>query len=238
LKYVNVMLLMFGAVWTNASSRAESSWGGSLVFTSDYLVRGISRSNDQAAIQLDLHFSADSGLLAGLFASTAQIATDQPRDVELDAFLGYAWNSGGDWRGQVRETYYTYPWNQQGSAYNYTEFDADVVYRDAIEIVGVYSPDTPRYLMNRGFVDVTSSAVEVNFQHQLYDKLSGIAGAGYSYLGGASGAGYEYWSAGAMYDFGHVTLVVSYVGVSGGAKSLFYQQNGTARADASVICRF
>jgi hypothetical protein len=92
--------------------------------------------------------------------------------------------------------------------------------------------------MNRGFVDVTSSAVEVNFQHQLYDKLSGIAGAGYSYLGGASGAGYEYWSAGAMYDFGHVTLVVSYVGVSGGAKSLFYQQNGTARADASVICRF
>jgi uncharacterized protein (TIGR02001 family) len=238
-KFGYALLLALGTVCGSDYCRADNSWGGSLALTSDYLVRGISRSDNHAALQFDLHyFSADTGLITGLFASSAQIDPDQSRDVELDAFLGYAWNAGADWRGQVRATYYSYPWNQAGSAYNYSELDVDVVYQDCLQLAVIYSPDAPRYVPYRGFVGVSSSSVEANFQHRIYDKLSGIAGVGYSYLGGPAGAGYEYWSTGAAYDVGHATFVVSYVGSSKSANSLFYMERVSGRVDASIIWRF
>src|SRR5277367_2433688 len=73
---------------------AADQWGGSLALTSDYFVRGITRSNDQAALQLDLHFADTSGFLAGLFASNTQIDPSIPRDVELDGYVGYSWSGG------------------------------------------------------------------------------------------------------------------------------------------------
>ncbi len=235
---VATLIVALGSFCGCDDCHADSTWGGSLDLTSDYLVRGISRSDNHAALQLDLHFADDSGVIAGLFASSAQVDPDAPRDVELDGFLGFAWNAGADWRGQARATYYSYPWNQAGSAYNYAELDVDVVYRDSLQLAVLYSPDAPRYLPNRGFVGVSSSSVEANFQHRIYDKLSGIAGVGYSYLGGPTGAGYLYWSAGATYDFRRVSLVVSYVGTSDGAKSLFYQERVACHGDASIIWRF
>lgn len=38
-----------------AAAPAAGTFGGSLDLTSDYFVRGISRSNDEPALQLDLH---------------------------------------------------------------------------------------------------------------------------------------------------------------------------------------
>jgi uncharacterized protein (TIGR02001 family) len=238
MKPVNVLLLVLGSAWVCNDCRADNGWGGSVALTSDYLVRGISRSDNRAALQLDMHFAADSGLVTGVFASSAQVDPDQPRDVELDAFLGYAWNAGADWRGQARATYYSYPWNRAGSAYNYTQVDVDVVYRDSLELAVVYSPDFPRYVPYRGFTGVSSCSVEANFQHRIYDKLSGFAGVGYSNLGGPGGAGYEYWSTGAAYDLTHITLVVSYVGTSDGSKSLFYKERVASGVDATILYRF
>jgi uncharacterized protein (TIGR02001 family) len=238
MKSVTTFIVSLSVVWASDNARADNSWGGSLDLTSDYLVRGISRSDNHAALQLDLHFADDSGLIAGLFASSAQVDPDAPRDLELDGFLGFAWNAGADWRGQVRATYYSYPWNQAGSAYNYAELDVDVVYRDSLQLAAIYSPDAPRYLPYRGFVGVNSSSVEANFQHRIYEKLSGVAGVGYSYLGGPTGAGYVYYSAGVAYDLGRVSLVASYVGTSDGAKSLFYQERVASHGDASIIWRF
>jgi hypothetical protein len=53
--------------------RAVDGWGGSLDLTSDYFVRGVSRSDDHAALQLDVHYVDSSGLVAGAFVS--RIAT-------------------------------------------------------------------------------------------------------------------------------------------------------------------
>jgi uncharacterized protein (TIGR02001 family) len=206
--------------------------------TSDYVVRGISRSNDHAALQSELHFSTDSGLVTGLFLSNAQLDPDQPRDVELDGFMGFAWSSGSDWRGLIRASYYSYPWNNAGSAYNYAQLDVEAVYRDFLKLAAIYSPDYPRYVPYRGFVGVISSSVEVNLQRRVYEKLSGIAGVGYSRVGGPAAAGYEYWSAGAACDFEHLSVVVSYLGTSDGAKSLVYIDRVASRVIASIIWRF
>ncbi len=217
---------------------AADSWGGSLGVTSDYIVRGISRSYDRAALQLDLHYSNRSGFVAGLFASNTQIDPDQRRDVELDAFVGFAWTAGSDWRGKILASHYAYPWNLHGSGYDYDELDVDLAYQEWLDVTVVYSPNAPRYLLWHGLVGVTSESAEVSLQRPVLGRLSATAGIGYSHFGGPDAAGYAYWSVGAAYSFAPVSLAVSYVNTTAGAKALFYNAAADGRWTGTVIWRF
>jgi len=213
-------------------------WGGSLGVTSDYIVRGISRSNDRAALQLDLHYFNASGFVAGLFASSTQIDPEMGRDVELDAFLGFAWTSGNDWRAKILASHYAYPWNQDGSGYNYDEFDADVAFQEWLDVGLVYSPNAPRYVPHRGLIAVTSHSAEVNLQRPVLGRLSATAGIGYSHFDGPNAAGFGYWSVGAAYTFAPVSLALSYVNTTAAAKALFYNAAADRRWTGTVIWRF
>jgi hypothetical protein len=73
------VVLSVGLVIGTPRCAAADVWGGSLGITSDYIVRGISRSNDQAALQLELHYLNTSGFVAGLFASNTQIDPNEPK---------------------------------------------------------------------------------------------------------------------------------------------------------------
>src|SRR5580692_6469922 len=102
-------------------SGAAESWGGSFAVTSDYLVRGISRSNQGVALQADLHVATDLGVVGGIFASSAQFDPGDHRSAELSAFIGYAWQPNTRWRAKMLASYYGYAWNDSGSLYNYAE---------------------------------------------------------------------------------------------------------------------
>lgn len=217
---------------------ASDLWGGSIGVTNDYIVRGISRSNERAALQLDLHYLNDSGFVAGLFASNTQIDPGEPRDVELDAFVGFAWTANQDWRGKVLASHYAYPWNPAGSGYDYDELDVDADFQDWLNLTLVYSPNAARYLPARGLIGVTSKSAEVNLQRPVWRKVSATAGVGYSSYGGPDAAGYVYWSAGAAYDLAPAYLSLSYVDTTAGAKTLFYNEASTGRWTAAVIWRF
>jgi uncharacterized protein (TIGR02001 family) len=217
---------------------AADLWGGSLALTSDYLIRGVSRSNDRAALQLDLHYINTTGFLAGLFASNTQIDPGESRDAELSAFLGYVWSAGTDWHAKVLGTHYSYPWNQAGSQYNYDEVDLEVVYRGWLDMRLAYSPDSPRYVPQRGPVAVSAESAEVGVQRPLLGKLSGNAGIGYYYLEGPNATGYTYGSAGATYDWAPISVAVSYVRTSAAANALFYNAAVGGRWTGTVIWRF
>jgi uncharacterized protein (TIGR02001 family) len=219
-------------------SPAAGNWGGSLALTSDYFVRGITRTNDQAALQLDLHYTDSSGLFGGLFASNTQIDPYASRDVELNGYVGFAWTGSGDWHGRVLGGYYAYPWNMEGSSYNYGEIDFDLGYQEWLDLQVSYSPDAPRYIYDRGLVGVSAESVEVNLQHRLIGRLAGSAGVGYYNLAGPGGTGYVYWSVVASYDLAPVTLTLAYVDTSAAAKELFYDSAATGRVTATVIWRF
>lgn len=217
---------------------ATEAWGGSLAVTSDYIVRGISRSDDRAALQLDVHYLNASGFVAGIFASNAQIDAGESRDVEFDAFAGFAWAAGEDWRGRFLLSHYAYPWNRAGSGYDYDELDLDLGYRDWLDVSVVYSPNSPLYMPDRGLVGVASESAEVNLQRPLARKLSATAGIGYSHFEGPYPEGYAYWSIGAAYDLAPVSLILSYVGATAGARTLFYNAAEGGRLTGTVIWRF
>jgi uncharacterized protein (TIGR02001 family) len=219
-------------------SPAAGTWGGSVALTSDYFVRGITRSDDQAALQLDLHYADNSGILAGAFASNTQIDAGHSRDIELNGYLGFVWTGNGDWHGRVLGGYYAYPWNEVGSSYNYGELDLDLGYQEWLDVGMSYSPDAPRYLSSRGLIGVSGGSLELNVQHRVIGRLSAASGVGYYSMGGPGGTGYVYWSVGASYDLAPLTLAVSYVDTGAGAKKLFYDNAATGRLSATVIWRF
>jgi len=219
---------------------AANEWGGSAALTSDYYVRGISRTSDNPALQLDLHYASPSGFLAGAFASNTQIDPGEPRDVELSGFIGYARNLGDEWRGRFMVSHYAYPWNQAGSHYNYDELDFDLAYQGWLHFSVGYSPNSPRFLQkpSRYVIGVTEKSAELSLQRQVFGKFSATAGAGYSFLDGPRSGGYAYWSGGAAYDFQSLTLVLSYVDTTAEAKALFYNAAATGEWTATAIWRF
>jgi uncharacterized protein (TIGR02001 family) len=169
------------------------------------------------------------------------MASGESTDVELDGFLGWVWTAGDTWRGRFLLSHYAYPWNQAGSGYDYDELDAGVSFSDWIGLSVSYSPDAPRYARGYGLSGVSEESVEIDLQHSLIKKLRGFAGAGYSHLGVAGevgGDGYGYFSVGAQYDLAPVSLAVSYVNTTAGAKTLFYNEAERGRVLATVIWRF
>jgi uncharacterized protein (TIGR02001 family) len=219
---------------------AADVWGGSLAVTSDYFMRGISRSNDQATPQLDLHYSNSAGFLAGVFVSNTQINSYQPRNVELSAFIGFAWSAGEDWRTKILVSHYAYPWSNAGTQYNYDELDVDLAYQGWLHLSVGYSPNSPRYVPYpyESLLGVTEKSAELSLQRQLLGKLSATAGVGYSYLDGPFPGGYTYWSIGSAYDLQTVSFVLAYVDTTAEAKSLFYNAAATGRWTGTVIWRF
>jgi uncharacterized protein (TIGR02001 family) len=219
---------------------AAGTFGGSVDVTSDYLVRGISRTDQEAALQLDLHYSHSSGLFAGVFASNSRIDPYEPRDMELSAFVGFAFHPNDDWRARALYTHYAYPFNHGGPEYDYDELNLELAYQSWLEFSVVYSPNSPRYVPApyRELYGVSEQAAEVNLQHPVYRTLSLTGGVGYAYLHGPEPRGYVYYSAGAAYDIGAFSLSLSYVDTSAGAKALFYNEAASHRVVGTVIWRF
>jgi uncharacterized protein (TIGR02001 family) len=232
--------LLVGFGFVSTQTRAADEWGGSVALASDYFVRGISRTSNNAALQLDLHYSNPNGFVAGAFASNTQIDRSQPKDAELSGFLGFVWNIDEAWRSRILASHYAYPWNRAGSHYNYDELDLDISYQGWLHFDLGFSPNSPRFLAfpYERLIGVTEKSAELSAQRQILGKLSLTAGVGYSFLDGPDSGGYVYWSGGAAYDFRSVTLAVAYVNTSAGAKTLFYNAAATGQWTGTLIWRF
>ncbi len=216
---------------------AGNSWGGSAALTSDYLVRGVSRSNDNAAVQGDLHIADDSGFLAGVFASTVEIVPGEGRNAELSPFVGFAWNARDAWHGKITASHYSYPWSRAGSRYNYDEISLDAAYREWLDFTVIYSPNTPRYVPRAGLVAVASKTAELNLQAP-WRRLTAAAGLGFSHLDGPQAGGYVYWSLGAVVELAPMSFSLSYVDTAAAATSLYYDAASRGRWTATVVWRF
>jgi uncharacterized protein (TIGR02001 family) len=220
------------------SVAAADAVGGSLGFTSDYLVRGISRSDQQAAVQGDLHWVTDTGFLAGLFASSVRFDSSEPRSAEISPFVGYTWAVNDAWRVKGLVTYYGYLGSDTGSRYNYAEFSAEAAFEDWLDVAAEYSPDAPRVTPYGGLRSFAAGSAEVNLRSPPRHHLVADAGMGYSQVGGPDGGSYLYWSVGGLIDLPTLSVSLNYVNTNAQAAAFFYSQAAHDCWTATLIWRF
>ncbi len=113
------------AVLALGCGAATADVTGSVAFTTDYVFRGISQTDENPAVQGALNYNHESGVYAGIWGSNVDFNDGSDASMELDAYLGYAGSM--DALGyDVGAIYYAYP--GADADYDYWELKGTVSY--------------------------------------------------------------------------------------------------------------
>ena len=183
------------------AEEAAPEWSFNAGVVSDYVYRGFSQSDGDAAVQGGVDFTYGQ-FYAGTWASTVEFGDGT--DAEWDFYAGLTGSVGGlDY--DVGATYFTYLGAPDGSDYNLIEFKAGLSKTvEAFTIGGsiFYSPDFFG-------VDEEATYIEASLGYEVNDKWSLSAGVGRQYLD--VGTDYNSWNAGVGYNLTeNVALDVRY----------------------------
>jgi uncharacterized protein (TIGR02001 family) len=124
---------------------ADEAWSTSAntALTTDYKFRGISQSDESAALQGGFDLNHESGFYVGAWASSVDFDTNGPccdGSLELDYYLGYGSGIGDtEFSYDVGVMAYTYP-GDSGQDGDYNEIYGSIAWRD-LTVGAVYSDD-------------------------------------------------------------------------------------------------
>ncbi|CAM5204829.1 TorF family putative porin [Alishewanella longhuensis] len=100
---------------------------GDITFVSDYAFRGISQTDEAAAIQGGITLAADSGFYLSVWGSSVDFGGEGT--LELDVLLGWSGDIAEDWSADVGIMRYGYP-NTEFEGSNFWELYGSVSYKD------------------------------------------------------------------------------------------------------------
>jgi len=217
---------------------ANDRWGGSVALTSDYRLRGVSQSDGSPAVQADAHYNSPGGWLAGLWASSVKLYSQETTTAEINAFVGGGWALNRDWSAKVLVSHYAYAGNRQASRYDYDDLTAGAAWRDRLFFSATWAPNSS-LVSSRGIRwNRSALTYDVTARVPVTARLSGVAGVGYYDLSELVGIGYWYGSAGLVYDLPRLHFDVSRVQNSAAARDSFYGAVADNRWTATVIWTF
>ena len=198
---VGLGLLTFFSAYGNAQAQEFTTYAA---LTSDYVNRGVSNSDEDAAAQLGFDVSTEVGLFVGVWASTTDITTGgRHRPREVDYYIGYAQHFDNDWSASVSINRYTYPAATGDVDYNYTELATVISVNDRLWFEvnytdSFYGHGEPAYNL------------EVLASWPLPASLSLAAGVGYFDVSKFAGSAYTYWQIGVSRPLGRVIADLRY----------------------------
>lgn len=103
----HTMLASLSAAMLLVSLPSQADVSGNLGITSNYLWRGVSQTQDKAAVQGGLDYSHQSGFYAGSWASNVDF--NDGTSYELDLYAGFSTDLGQDISIDAGYLYYGYP---------------------------------------------------------------------------------------------------------------------------------
>ncbi|MAK63694.1 MAG: hypothetical protein CMF75_02955 [Maricaulis sp.] len=109
-------LAMLAAAATTAPVAAQTI-EGNVALTSNYVFRGVTQSDDGAAISGGFDLSTEAGFYVGVWGSSVDFSDETT--MELDVYAGYGWEAYG-WGFDTGVIYYGYPDSPDGQ--NFVEF--------------------------------------------------------------------------------------------------------------------
>ena len=168
-KYLLVAAVAASALFAGSAAMAQDSSGLSynLAVTSNYVWRGVSQTNGDAALQGGVDYKAKNNFYVGTWLSNVSFAAPkagQHADTEVDVYAGLA-PTMGDWSFDVGAIAYLYP---GANSADYGELKAGVAHPMGKGTIGA--------VMYLPIETLENPYVEVNASYPLTDKLS-ISGA-------------------------------------------------------------
>lgn len=107
------------------ATAAHADLSASVTATSDYVFRGISQTKEDPALQASLDYSHSSGWYIGAWGTNIDFGPDDPADMELDIYTGFAGETATGLGWDVGLLHYTYP---GASDYNFLELYGKLSY--------------------------------------------------------------------------------------------------------------
>jgi len=230
--------LMLGLILGSAQA-APPIWGGSIALSSNYLVRGVSRSSDDPAVSAEVHARFSGNFFAGIGAISSRVQPRASTTAELNVTAGFAGAINEDWMGRISVTHYETPWSDFTDFYRYDEFTGELAFRDRWFVSVTYSPNTSLYAPHYGPVAHRNTmAYESSYRQPFKSGLSAFAGVGYYDLDDLFGEGYWYGSFGASLIRQKWQFDLSWVMPESAAQGLSYPGAAEQRLLASVTRNF
>lgn len=196
------------------SSGMPGEFSGFISLTTDYMLRGISQTDNDFALQGGITYSVPLdeklGFYASFFSSSVDFNDGDEAQLELDPSVGLTYQATDALSFELSGLYYTYP--NADSSFNYNFFEALVAVRYdagsvALGTLLYYSPD---YFAGTDEGIYVQGTVSVPVTDSFY--LTGSVG--HQSVGDNSTFGvpdYYDWSVGAGYSIAGVNLSLQYV---------------------------
>lgn len=139
----SLLCISIALPWCVPVHAVDWSWraGGSLAWSSDYVLRGVSQTNRDPAWQGDIHIEPVRHWSIGVWASTVRLTPAQ-RSTEFDIYLSKQFALNPDLSVAVTLTRYSYLHDPRPVSYAYDEFNVSLNWLDMWLLSASWSPDT------------------------------------------------------------------------------------------------
>jgi uncharacterized protein (TIGR02001 family) len=228
---MGMLLLGAGACCRAEDGVSARSWGANLTLTSDYILRGVSQSAGDPAVQADIHlYKPLTGTLAfigGLWGSSVQPPRTDTTSVELDPYLGLLWTINDAWSAKFTFVHYAYPWTSHSSRREYDEIGMSMSWRDGLSFGVSIAPQVMAYDTDHWVSGRTIASYDAGYQRAITTHWSAMASVGYYDLSNVYRTGYAYWGTGVSYSYSAVRVDLGYFGTDSHGREL-YARNGEA----------
>jgi len=201
-------------------------------FVTDYMWRGVTQSDHDAALQGSVDFSHESGFYAGVWASgvdfTPQDTLPEDEDgakAEIDLYVGFNHDFSDQWNGDVQFIRYAYPGlNRDASTgqkldFSYNEYIGKLTYAEFLTGTVAYSSDAfatgedSLYLALGASHELPWGGVSVTgeFGHYHLSKLNDDG----------SNLNYNHYGLGLSRDFGPVSTALNWTRSDNDGRAFF-----------------
>lgn len=195
-------------VWTVAvvtPTEARSNIHGLVLYTTNYIVGGYSKSNDHGVVQVNIDYEPVPNLYTGVWVSPVDFADRQfsrRAHVEFAPYVGWG-QSRGHWRVDSTATYYLYDDRVFGRTSHYASLGVSLRYREAVTVHVAYKPD----YFGRG---KAAFDYRMGARTLFTDRLELTGGLGYSDVSRTLEYNYLYGDVGVSYFIGATAVGLRY----------------------------
>jgi uncharacterized protein (TIGR02001 family) len=205
------IVAIFIAAPAQAEDEAEAGWwyGGSLVATSDYVFRGVSQTDESAALQGSFDVGHSSGLYVGAWASNVDFDSPDGIDTEVNLYAGWVFELADRAELDLYFIRYLYPGSNPGYGINYNEL---------VAALGLFDYHTVTVAWSDDYLNTGEGAFYYHFGVEVplpVAELNLKLGVGHNDISKAAGSDYRDFQVGINRSWGAITTDLSYFDTSG-----------------------